>query len=34
MARQNRKSLPKKVKRKVPKGVVHVQASYHGSGPR
>jgi small subunit ribosomal protein S11 len=31
MARQNRKSLPKKIKRKVPKGVVHVQASFNNT---
>jgi small subunit ribosomal protein S11 len=31
MARQNRKSLQKKIKRKVPKGVVHVQASFNNT---
>nr|YP_009105110.1 ribosomal protein S11 [Edaphochlorella mirabilis]AIT93777.1 ribosomal protein S11 [Edaphochlorella mirabilis] len=31
MARQTRKSLPKKVKRKVPKGIVHVQASFNNT---
>jgi small subunit ribosomal protein S11 len=31
MARQSRKSLPKKIKRKVPKGVVHVQASFNNT---
>lgn len=31
MARQIRKSLPKKVKRKVPKGIVHIQASFNNT---
>ena len=31
MARQSRKSLQKKLKRKVPKGVVHVQASFNNT---
>jgi len=31
MARQTRKSLPKKVKRKVPKGIVHIQASFNNT---
>ncbi len=31
MARQSRKSLQKKIKRKVPKGVVHVQASFNNT---
>ena len=31
MARQNRKSVQKKIKRKVPKGVVHVQASFNNT---
>lgn len=31
MARQIRKAIPKKVKRKVPKGVVHIQASFNNT---
>jgi small subunit ribosomal protein S11 len=31
MAKQSRKSLAKKIKRKVPKGVVHVQASFNNT---
>lgn len=31
MARQVRKSIPKKSKRKVPRGVVHIQASFNNT---
>ena len=31
MARQSRKLIQKKIKRKVPKGVVHVQASFNNT---
>jgi small subunit ribosomal protein S11 len=31
MARQVKKSLPKKSKRKVPRGVVHIQASFNNT---
>jgi len=31
MVRQIKKSLPKKVKRKVPKGIVHIQASFNNT---
>ena len=31
MAKQTRKSPPKKVKRKIPKGVVHIQASFNNT---
>lgn len=31
MARQIRKAIPKKIKRKVPKGIVHIQASFNNT---
>ena len=31
MARQIQKTLPRKIKRKVPKGVVHIQASFNNT---
>ena len=31
MIRQIKKSLPKKIKRKVPKGLVHIQASFNNT---
>lgn len=31
MARQIRKTLPKKTKKKVPRGVVHIQASFNNT---
>ena len=31
MVRQIKKSVPKKVKRKVPKGIVHIQASFNNT---
>lgn len=31
MARQIRKSSPKKIKRKIPKGIVHIQASFNNT---
>lgn len=31
MARQTKKSSPKKVKRKIPKGIVHIQASFNNT---
>jgi small subunit ribosomal protein S11 len=31
MAKQIRKSLPKKIKKKIPKGVVHIQASFNNT---
>lgn len=31
MAKQAKKSLPKKIKRKVPKGIVHIQASFNNT---
>ena len=31
MARQIQKSIPKKAKRKIPKGVVHIQATFNNT---
>lgn len=31
MVKQIKKSLPKKIKRKVPKGIVHIQASFNNT---
>nr|YP_009105805.1 ribosomal protein S11 [Koliella corcontica]AIT94521.1 ribosomal protein S11 [Koliella corcontica] len=31
MAKQIRKNLPKKIKRKIPKGIIHIQASFNNT---